>query len=248
MSASKSRTQAAAPGTKIFGIRVGIDPKILAGGLIALAVLIFWLNSRGEDAPASSAAGPQAYVAPTPGVYVVGSRSKAARRNRGVQNDRGTLRIRPVDATRGDIDPTLRLELLARLQSIDEAKPGRSLFEIGPDPVTAAAAAAQQAAMVSVVRGPTIPITPQPAVAPVQPTAPQANIPLKFYGFVRPAAKGQNNQGLFLEGDNIMVASEGELIDHRYLVRELTAVNARLEDTQIKLGQTLNVVPEAKQQ
>jgi hypothetical protein len=238
------RLQAAPQGTKIFGIRLGIDPKILAGGLIALAVLIFWLNSRGGDAPPSTASGSRADVAPAPGVYVAGNRSKTIRRNRTVPNDRGTLRIRPVDATRGDIDPTLRLELLARLQSIGEAKPGRSLFEIGPDPV---AAAAEKAAMVTVVQGPVIPVTPQP-MAPVLPQTPQVNIPLKFYGFVRPAEKGQNNQGLFLEGDNIMVAAEGELIDHRYLVRELSAVDARLEDTQMKQGETLHVVPEARLQ
>jgi hypothetical protein len=78
--------------------------------------------------------------------------------------------------------------------------------------------------------------------------APQVNIPLKFYGFANPAAQGpgKGKQGLFLEGDNVVVASEGELVDHRYLVVELTPVTARLEDTQLKQGQTLPVVPEAK--
>jgi len=42
----------------------------------------------------------------------------------------GVLRIRPVDATRGDIDPTLRLDLLERLQKVPQAKVTRSLFEL----------------------------------------------------------------------------------------------------------------------
>jgi hypothetical protein len=232
--------KAAAPKTRIFGMQVGIDPKLLVGGLVVLAGLIFWINSRGDDTPSAGVSAPRSGVSPAP-IVPVSARSKTIRRGH-VNADRGVLRIRPVDATRGDIDPTLRLDLLARLQSVEQAKPGRSLFEIGPDPVVVAAP------LPAVPKGPIIPVVSQQTVAgPVQPLAPQVNIPLKFYGFVRPAEKGQNNRGLFLEGDNILIASEGELIDHRYLVRELNAANARLEDTQIKQGQTLPVVPEARQ-
>ena len=39
----------AASPTKIFGIRVGIDPKFLIGGLIVLAVILFWYNSRSDE-------------------------------------------------------------------------------------------------------------------------------------------------------------------------------------------------------
>ncbi len=236
---------ASKPPAKIFGISLGIDPKILVGGLVVLAAVMFWFNSRGEDSSSTTAAGSRVEVAPSP-ASVANARSRVSRRNRNVANDRGTLRIRAVDATRGDIDPTLRLELLSRLQSVNPAKPGRSLFEIGPEP-----AGVNAASSMPPIRGPMVPVVPQrPAQIDglAQPGVAQVAIPLKFYGFVRPAGKGQSNQGLFLEGDNIMVASEGELIDHRYLVRELSAVDARLEDTQVKQGQTLHVVPEARPQ
>ncbi len=237
-------------GTKIFGIQLGVDPKIIVGGLIVLSGLLFWFNSRGDDSPASSSSTSESRseavpatagnAAPVPAT----ARAKNVRRNRTVAGDRGLLRIRPVDATHGDIDPTLRLELLARLQSVKEAKPGRSLFEIGPDP------AAAPPPMPPVPRAPVIPtMTPAQAAAAAQAQMQaQVNIPLKFYGFVRPDEQGHNNEGLFLEGDEIQVAGEGDLIDHRYLVRELNAFNARIEDTQIKQGQTLQVVPEARPQ
>src|ERR1700759_1256664 len=97
-------------------------------------------------------------------------------------------------------------------------------------------------------KGPKIPISsPMPNKANSPPMGPVVNIPFKFYGYVKPATKGENNRGLFLDGDNILVASEGELLEHRYLVVELTPNNARMEDTSIKLGQTLPVVPEAMQ-
>jgi hypothetical protein len=52
-------------------------------------------------------------------------------------------------------------------------------------------------------------------------------------------------RGFFMEGDNILVAIEGQLIQQRYLVVQLTPKTAKLEDTQLKLGQTLQLVPEA---
>jgi hypothetical protein len=233
--------------TKIFGIQLGVDPKILVAGLIVLAGLLFWFNSRGDESSSGTLPGSRTDVAAPAIAPANAARRAAARRNRSVANDRGVLRIRPVDATHGDIDPTLRLELLARLQSVAPPQPGRSLFEIGPEP----AAQMAQANMPPVPKGPKIPLgAPQPAAftGPVQPQTPILSIPLKFYGFVRPAEKGQSNQGFFLDGDNIIVASEGDVIDHRYLVRELSATTARVEDTQVKRGQTLPVVPEARPQ
>jgi hypothetical protein len=72
-----------------------------------------------------------------------------------------------------------------------------------------------------------------------------ANIPLKYYGFVKAGPNTQSNAGLFLDGDNIVVGTEGELLMRRYLVVTLGPTSARLEDTQIKKGQTLPVIPAA---
>jgi hypothetical protein len=77
------------------------------------------------------------------------------------------------------------------------------------------------------------------------PAEPPVNIPLKYYGFVRSGEKNQGNEGLFLDGDNIVVGREGEVVMKRYLVVALTPTSARLEDTQVKKGQTLPVVPAA---
>jgi hypothetical protein len=154
-------------------------------------------------------------------------------------NDRGTLRLRPVDATRGDIDPTLHLDLLSRLQSVQSAPSSRSLFEIGAAPVAAAAP----------LKGPVIMPKPLPppaaAAAPASVAPPPLNIPLRYYGFVRPAEVGRTNSGLFLDGDNVLVVSEGQVVKQKYLIVELTPTTARIEDIQAKRGQTLPVVPVA---
>lgn len=227
----------AATQTKIFGVRIAVDPKILVGGLIAVALLLFWYNSRSEDetsAPAAGVSRPTAAPLPSLKPRVI------TRRTATPGSDRVTLRLRPIDATRGDVDPTLRLDLLNRLQFVKAEEGGRNLFEAGPPPMTEE----EKKTLANAKK-----IVPQPP-APTQPntnTPPPLNIPLQYYGFVKAGDKGENRRGLFLDGDNVLVASEGELLKQRYLVVELTAISARLEDVQVKQGQTLPVVPVAAQ-
>jgi hypothetical protein len=71
------------------------------------------------------------------------------------------------------------------------------------------------------------------------------NIPFKYYGFVKPGSKGDSDRGFFMEGDNILVATEGDVLEQRYLIVTLTPSKARVEDIQVKQGQDLTVTPEA---
>lgn len=226
-----------ASGHKIFGIRIGIDPKILLGGILVFTALLFWLNVRGDDAETGAKANAVRHVAPS---VAVAPKSRTAAIRRGTLSaDRGTLRLRPIDATRGDVDPTLRLDLLERLQSVDEVPVGRSLFDSGPSP-------AQVAANLAAVQGPKIIPKPIPQMLPsVPPGPPPLNIPLKFYGYVKPMDKRETCRGFFMDGDNVLVATEGEVLKQKYRVLELSAKTARLEDIQLKQQATLNVEPEA---
>ena len=236
-----------AANTKVFGMKVGIDPKILVGALVAIAAVLFWYNSNSTDTPSSPSrpaatgrADVPAFTPPATASPARGRTSNARRSVNQLANDRGTLRLRPVDATRGDIDPTLHLDLLSRLRSVQSAPSSRSLFEVGA--ATAAASAAP-------IKGPVIlpkPLPP-PGAAPASASAtpPPLNIPLRYYGFVRPAEVGRTNSGLFLDGDNVLVVSEGQVVKQRFLIVELTATSARIEDIQAKRGQTMPVVPVA---
>jgi hypothetical protein len=224
-------------GTTIFGIRVGIDPKILVGGLIALALALYWYNSRGDEG-ASAPAGTQRA---TGNAAPAATRGRTAMRSR-AQNERGTLRFRPVEGARGDIDPTLRLDLLDKVRAVPAVSGSRNLFEGG-------LAAAQNLPAI-------------PKMAPMMPHAllsgpsamPTGNlnltmhIPFKYYGFAKPTLKGDANRGFFMEGDNILVASEGDVLERRYLIVALTPNTARVEDTQLKQGQDVPVTPEAPSQ
>lgn len=225
----------AASQTRIFGLRVRVDPKLLIGVLIAVAILLFWYNSRSEDDTTAPVA---ARPASAPAAASPARARPSTIRRAATAGQHGTLRLHSIDATQGDIDPTLRLDLLARLQSVQPITGGRSLFELAPPPAPAALTKA---------RGPIVIPKPLPVVnqAPAAPTAPVVNIPFKYYGFVKPAAKGETNRGFLLDGDNVIVVSEGELLKQRYLVVTLSPNSARMEDTQLKQGQTLPLVPEA---
>lgn len=236
----------AAKATKVFGIRMSIDPKILIGGLVAFAALLFWYNSRSDEGTSTGAPATArpAETTQTVGSPTTGSRTTVARRsNDNSTSDRGRLRVRPIDATRGDIDPTLRLDLLSRLSTVKYEPAHRSVFEIG-------AAPASQAELLAAVKNKPIinPKPPQTVSPPVTAQLPTVNIPLKYYGFVKPMEPGQVNRGFFLDGDNVLVASEGQVLKQQYLVVELAPNTAKLEDTQMKQGQTLPVTPAAAQQ
>lgn len=237
----------AANTTRIFGMRIGVDPKLLIGGLVAVAAILYWYNSRSDEgagAAVSSAARPAetTQIAPAPARE---ARTTAVRRAaRATTNDRNRLRLRPdINAAEGNIDPTLRLDLLSRLRTVEFEPSHRSVFDIG-------AAAPQSQLLVAIKKAPILP----PKPLPVQPQYPQIsqppplNIPLKYYGFVKPVGPGQANQGFFLDGDNILVASEGQVLKQQFMVVELTPNSAKMEDIQRKQGQSLPVVPAALQQ
>jgi len=221
---------------KVFGLRLGIDPKVLVVALLGVAGFLFWHNSRsGEEN-----AGRQAERAPALAGAEETAPARQPLRRTSVANGRSVLRMERIDPTSGDIDPTLRLDLLARLQKVELGEVGRNIFELGPAP--------QIAAIAKNIRGPVVlpkPLAPAAAPRPAMPAEPVVTIPLKYYGFVKPVDQRSPNRGFFMDGDDVLVASEGELIKGQYLVVELTPNSAKMEDVRLKRGQTLPVVPEA---
>lgn len=133
------------------------------------------------------------------------------------------------------VDPTLRLDLLAKLQ-VEPSPSARNLFQFGPPPTAAAA-----------LKGPEPKILPKPialkpaAATPVSlgATGP-ASIPLKYYGFT--SAPGNSPKtAFFLDGDEILVGKEGDMLERRYRVVRISPSTVVMEDTQSKREQTLHM-------
>jgi len=141
------------------------------------------------------------------------------------------------------VDPTLRLELLTRLQNVTVQGGNRSLFEIGNAPpatadvkpiIPGAPAPPPVGRLATAMLFP----APKPPDPPPPTKPPPPPIPLKFYGFTNPNAGGIK-RAFFLEGEDIHVAAEGETIKRRYKIVKIGVNSAVVEDTDHKHQQTL---------
>ncbi len=145
------------------------------------------------------------------------------------------------------IDPTLRLDLLAKLQTVTIEGGQRSLFDFSnapeaappPKPTTPDPKIIPGTKDYGRIYGP-LPKPDEASTTPVK--APPPQIPLKFYGFSdsKPGVK----RAFFLEGaEDIFVAGEGELIKRRYKVVKIGLNSAVVEDTEHQHQQTLPLEP-----
>ena len=85
---------------------------------------------------------------------------------------------------------------------------------------------------------------PQPKPAEVKQAAavkpPPPPIPLKFYGYSS-ARTGGAKRVFFLEGEDIFVVNEGDLVKRRYKVIQIRLNSVVVEDTEHKHQQTLQL-------
>jgi hypothetical protein len=218
---------------KVSGL--GAEPKKVAIliGLGAIAGYFYISNSNfgssSTQAPASTAqpAANSRVTARSGGR--VGGRVTQKGVNGGSREFKPSLKPSGIDPS--NIDPTLHLGLLAKLQGVQVEAGGRSLFEIGKEPV-AAAAPGKEPEKIAVVKpfvGPQPP--PPPPPPPPDPKAPP--IPLKFYGFVNPS-KATNKRAFFLDGEDIIIAGEGDMVKKRYKIVRIGVNSAVVEDTEFK--------------
>jgi hypothetical protein len=148
--------------------------------------------------------------------------------------------IGPKDLDPSHVDPNLHLELLAKLQQVKVESEGRSLFEIGAAPPTPVELAklAEPGKIKPRPLGPQLPPPPPPPA----PTAKAPQIPLKFYGFVNQSKAG-DKRAFFLDGDDIIIANEGDMIKKRYKIVRIGVNSAVVEDTVFKGDNTQQTLP-----
>ena len=116
-----------------------------------------------------------------------------------------------------ELDPTLRLALLHATENVTYEGTGRDIFR-----------AQAEEPLPTPKKNPLIKPTPTPTPTPTGPPPPPP-INLKFYGFAN--KPGDPTKKIFLsEGENIFIASEGDVVNRRYKVVKIGQTSVEIED------------------
>jgi hypothetical protein len=142
------------------------------------------------------------------------------------------------------VDPTLHLDLLAKVQNVKLDGGQRNLFQFGkaeqaaelkgPEPIIPV----KRASM-----GPPEAPPPPPPPGPVVPPPPPP-ITMKYYGLATKRIDGKKT-AFFLDGEDILLATEGMTVKKHYKIVRINAETVVIEDTDIKREQTLKISEDA---
>src|ERR1035438_4579700 len=135
------------------------------------------------------------------------------------------------------VDPTIRLDWLARVQEVPQAGGERDLFQILKAPPVHEAVLKGEEPHVFIPRGPNPP-PPPPPPPPDPGTLPPPPIPLKYYGICTERTNGKKT-AYFLDNDEIIQATEGMTLKGRYRVVRIAQNLVVMEDLQSKRQQNL---------
>jgi len=231
-------------------MKLGAEPKKLAilGGLVLIAgYLIISSTFSGQPAPSSS---PASSRAPVPALTATlaepaGPVARAEPRpsaQSSLQEFRPSLKAKQGGGQRdlSSIDPTLRLDLLAKLEGVGLQAANRSLFEFAAAPLPKT----PEPKVIPKAKIQTVPLPPPPPPPPeAERKPPPPPIPLKFFGYSTAFRQG-NRRAFFMDGDQILVASEGEVLKKRYRVVRIGVNSVVMEDLEFKAEQTLPLEPQ----
>jgi hypothetical protein len=120
-----------------------------------------------------------------------------------------------------NLDPRLRLDLLKNSADVEYKGNGRNIFRAGAEPVKEI---------------PKVVTPPMPMSAANTPPPPPT-INLKFFGFAN--RQGAENKVFLSQGDDVFVASQGDIVNRRYKILRITPTSVEVEDVISNVRQTL---------
>jgi hypothetical protein len=116
---------------------------------------------------------------------------------------------------------------MAQAESLEYTGTGRNIFSLTSAPVEIPKPIAPVRPVEQVASGPAPPAPPPP-------------IDLKFFGFS--AKQTGVRRAFLLKGDDVFLASEGDVVDHRYKVVKIAPTTVQVEDIPYSNTQSLPLV------
>jgi hypothetical protein len=188
------------------------NPKkvILTVGLMVIALVLFiYMVFGGSGSATASNTATQPVAAPAPATESHQAAHAAALKAR----------------ENSSLDPTLRTDLLASFEGVSYSGTGRNIFKAEPDPPSLAQQ--EKDALCAQLGGPS---HGKPYCSPFGPgkRPPPPPIDLKFFGFA--SKPGEPKKAFLSKGDDLFIASEGEIVDRRYKIVHINATSIEIED------------------
>ena len=143
----------------------------------------------------------------------------------------GSREAAPANTATSSIDPTLHPELMAENENYLYKGSGRNIF-------SQTSGAPPAATAIEKVKGPVRPSAQQIAANAGPPTPPP--IDLRFFGYA--ARKNGTRRAFLLHGDDVFIASVGDVVSHRYRVVQIAPFSIQIEDLPYHNTQTLPLV------
>jgi len=128
------------------------------------------------------------------------------------------------------LDPTLHPELMAAAESLKYTGNGRNIFSLNSAP--------QVVIPVALATGRKNEVPSAPTGPPVPPPPP--TIDLKFFGYS--SRQSGLRRAFLLKGDDVFIASEGDVVDHRYKVVKIAPTSVQVEDIPYANTQSLPLI------
>jgi hypothetical protein len=125
------------------------------------------------------------------------------------------------------LDPTLHPELMAGAESLEYAGDGRNIFSMNSAPMQKIDAPIAPARL-----------SQQQNVAAQTGPPPPPPIDLTFFGY---EAAGNMKKAFILHGDDVFIATEGDVVDHHYKVVKIDKLSIQVTDLLYNNTQTLNL-------
>ena len=207
-----------------MALKVGTEDRKKVAIAAALGLVALLLAARtifgGPDTPAV----PPPQPVPVSSIGAPGSTTVPAQSGSVVTA--GAASTRPAA-----LDPTLHPELMAENESFVYNGSGRNIFSLNAAPPPSTLAIERVKASVR----PSVQVVQAPAGPP-----PPPNIDLKFFGYS--ARYDGSRKAFLLHGDDVFIASEGDVVSHRYRVVRIATNSVTVEDLPYHNTQSLPLV------
>ncbi len=202
-------------------MKAGLDDKRKLTILLALLVVMVGAAAYFVKTVFVGGGPPPSTAATSPGTEAPATPATAQRPGR-------TTAGRPAEKVPGlaSLDPTLHPEVMAGAESLDYTGSGRNIFSMSSAPPP-----------IEKVSGPIRPNAAETQIATGPPPPPP--IDLKFFGY---ESAGSARKAFLLHGDDVFIASEGDVVDHHYKVVRISPLSIQVTDLLYNNTQTLPLI------